>query len=158
MALPMKRAPSMKEMKKKSVSKTARGVMAKALVFSGRREKTSGGLTKDKLMRSKRGKIVSKSRSALAKRRYSASYLRKWNDCLRAARRELSIVGFVGINGKTAQGKALYAKAKSTLAENAYEALIDQEEQEEATAMLASVQAQQEPWHEEHEEQEQLDV
>ena len=148
MALPMKQAPSMKDMKKKSVSKIARRVMARYLVLSGRREKTAGGLTKDKLMRNKKGKIVSKSRSVLAKKRYPTSYLSQWNDSVRAAREELSIVGWVGINGKTAQGKALYAKAKSTLAENAYEALIDQEEQEEATAMLASVQAQPEPCHE----------
>ena len=121
MALPMKRAPSMKEMKKNSVRKIARGVMAKALVFGGRRQKTSGGLTKDKLMKNKRGKIVSKSRSALAQRRYSTSILRTWNDLLKAARRELSIVDFVAINGKTAQGKALYAHIKAQLAIRAYE-------------------------------------
>merc|ERR550539_563813 len=108
MALPMKRVMKSKSRK----SKIARGVMAKSLVFSGRREKTSGGITKDGLIKNKRGKVVSRKRSALAKRLWAASALKKWSDALRSARKALNIIGFVSVNGKSAQGKALYAKAK----------------------------------------------
>merc|ERR1719433_1483403 len=101
-----------KTMKAKRVSKVARGRHAKALVLRGSKEKTSGGLTKDSLMRNRYGKIVSKKKSAAAKRRYSST-LKGWSDALRAARKELGISGFVAVNGRTAQGKALYAKAKS---------------------------------------------
>ena len=38
-------------------------------VFSGKAHRTSGGLTRDKLMRNKRGRIVSKKKSMAAKKR-----------------------------------------------------------------------------------------
>merc|ERR1719160_39780 len=58
----------MKAMKKKSVSKIARGQMAKAMVLRGSKEKTVGGLTAKDLTKNKFGKIVSKKRSAFAKK------------------------------------------------------------------------------------------
>lgn len=40
------------------------------MVWRGKLAKTSGGLTKSDLIKNKRGKIVSKKRSELAKRRF----------------------------------------------------------------------------------------
>eukprot|EP00971_Amphidinium_carterae_P259133 5142527-Amphidinium_carterae.1 len=54
-------------MKAKRVSKIASGRLAKAMVLKGAREKTSGGLKKDALMKNKRGKIVSKRAAAAGK-------------------------------------------------------------------------------------------
>jgi len=106
-----KTAAAMK--KSKRVSKVAKGRMAKALVFRGSKEKTVGGLKKESLMKNKRGKIVSKKRSALGRRRYAN--VETWIDSLVEARKALHITGFVAVNGKTLQGKALYVKTKSLL-------------------------------------------
>merc|ERR1740123_136500 len=100
-------------MKAMKVSKIARGKMARAVVLRGNKEKTGGGLTKDQLVKSKSGKIVSKAASARAKKAYAASPLKKWMEACRAARKQLNISGFCACGGKTAQGKALYAKTKS---------------------------------------------
>merc|ERR1712014_226945 len=100
-----------KAMKGKRVTKIARGSRAKAVVFNGSKEKTSGGLRKDMLLKNKRGKIVSKKASAAGQRKYA--YIKRWTEATIAARKALSITGFVAINGNTAVGKALYAKAKS---------------------------------------------
>merc|ERR1712113_113731 len=99
----MKKGAMKKAMKK---SQVAKGKRAKSSVFRGTKVKTSGGLTKDK-----RGKIVSKAASAAAKKR--SSKLTAWAKATVAARKQLNIKGFVAMGGKTAQGKALYAKAKS---------------------------------------------
>merc|ERR1719343_1057591 len=106
----MKAAP-MKSMKSMKTSKVAKGVRAKHSVFAGRKEKTVGGLTKDKLVKNKDGKIVSKAMSARAKKAYASSALKQWAVALKAARKELGLTGFVPMGGKTAAGKALYAKA-----------------------------------------------
>merc|ERR1719237_1287474 len=103
----------MKAMKARVASKIARGKRGKAAVFRGTRVKTSGGLTKDALIKNKAGKVVSKKKSSLGKRQYANSALKKWNVACKAARKALNITGFVAVNGKTAQGKALYAKAKA---------------------------------------------
>merc|ERR1712217_790814 len=129
MALPMKKAAAMKAMKamkaKKGamkamkkvmkVSVIAKGKMARAVVFSGRKQKTASGLTKANLLKNKSGKIVSKSRSKNSKKNYANSAIKKWADAMKAARKALNLKGFVPMGGKTAQGKALYAKAKSLL-------------------------------------------
>merc|ERR1739846_59410 len=104
-----------KVMKAKRVSKIAKGKMARAAVFKGKKEKTVGGLTKATLVKSKSGKIVSKAQSARAKKAFAQSPLKKWCDALKQARKSLGITGFVAVNGKTAQGKALYAKVKAIL-------------------------------------------
>ncbi len=108
---------SMKGMKKMAMKKsvTAKGMGAKARVFSGKKEKTTSGLTKEKLTRNKRGKVVSKAASAHAKKLWVKNGLKAWADAVKQARKALGVTGFVAIGGKTAAGKALYAKAKSLL-------------------------------------------
>merc|ERR1712137_810515 len=106
---------SMKAMKSMKKSNVAKGKRAKSSVFRGSKAKTSGGLTKDKLTKNKNGKVVSKAMSAASKKRYASS-IGKWNKAVQAARKALGIKGFVAIGGKTAEGKALYAKAKSIYA------------------------------------------
>merc|ERR1711972_995777 len=132
MALPMKKAAAMKAgatkksamkgaamkraMKKaKRVSVIARGSRAKSAVFSGRKQKTLSGLTKDGLMRNKAGKVVSKKSSSRAKKAYSKT-IKAWGDAVKAARKALGVKGFVPVGDKSAAGRALYAKAKSILA------------------------------------------
>merc|ERR1712137_422210 len=95
------------------VSKIAKGKLRKAVVFRGSKEKTSGGLAKSDLIKNKNGRIVSKKASQARKKAYIGSKLEAWGKALAAAKKELGITGFVKINGPTAQGKALYAKAKA---------------------------------------------
>merc|ERR1712096_424900 len=102
----MKKAAVKKAMKKKSISKIAKGRMAKAMVLRGSKAKTVGGLKASDLMRNKSGKIVSKKRSAQGKKR-------AWIVAVAKARTALKIKGFCACGGKTAQGKALLAKAKA---------------------------------------------
>merc|ERR1712190_609180 len=94
----------------KRVTKVAHGRLAKALVLKGRKEKTSGGLTKDMLMINRRGKIVSKRASANGKRRYKQ--IEDWTEAVMGAREILHVRGFLAINGKSLQGRALYMKAQ----------------------------------------------
>merc|ERR1719480_497300 len=105
----MKAMKVMKAMKAMKVSKIARGKRARSQVFSGLKEKTTGGLTKEQLMKNTLGKVVNKAASARAKKRYASSGFRKYVEAVKAARKQLGIVGFCAVNGKTAQGKALYA-------------------------------------------------
>merc|ERR550532_2982631 len=109
----MKAMKTMKAMKVKRTSTIARGKLAKALVFRGSKQKTSGGLTKDTLTKNKTGRIVSKSKSARGKKNFANSALKRWIDAVKQARKELKITGFCAVNGKTATGKAVYTKAKA---------------------------------------------
>ena len=68
--------------------------------------KSKGGLKKDALIKNKSGRIVSKVKSALSKKS-------KWMVAVAKARAALKVKGFQIVGGKTAAGKALYAKAKS---------------------------------------------
>merc|ERR1719343_1861341 len=102
-------------MKAMKVSKIARGKGARSRVFSGLKEKTAGGLTKEQLMKNKLGKVVNKAASARAKKRSASSGFGKYFEAVKVARKQLGIVGFCAVNGKTAQGKALYAKVKAIL-------------------------------------------
>merc|ERR1712203_1044530 len=89
----MKKA--MKAMKKaKRVSIVATGARAKNSVFSGNKEKTVGGLTKAGLVKSKRGKVVSKKQSAQGKKVYGRT-IKAWADACKAARKALGCKGFV---------------------------------------------------------------
>merc|ERR1719161_2160951 len=97
----------MKAMKSKK-SKIARGPRAKWVVLKGGKEKTASGLKVTDLMKNKRGKVVSKKASSSGKRAYAN--IKTWTTCIVQARKELSVTGFVAINGKSPQGKALYAK------------------------------------------------
>merc|ERR1739844_428895 len=101
--------------KKKAVSVIARGVRSRFSVFSGQKKKTKSGLTKDKLIRSKKGKIVTKQSSAAGKKSFVKNGLKAWADACKAARKELKCKGFVPMGGPTPAGKALYLKAKSLL-------------------------------------------
>merc|ERR1711974_323616 len=61
-------------------------------------------------------KIVSKKASARAQKAYAAGRgFRKWAEATKKARKALGLTGFVPVGGKTAAGKALYAKAKALL-------------------------------------------
>merc|ERR1712024_206390 len=95
------------------VRKIAKGKLSKVVVFRGSKEKTSGGLTKGQLVKNKTGKVVSKAASAACRKRYAGSKAQAWAKACTAAKKALGISGFVAIGGKTAQGKALYVKAKS---------------------------------------------
>merc|ERR1711963_1056754 len=100
-------------MKAKRISTIARGKLAKALVFRGSKQKTSGGLTMDTLTKNKTGRIVSKAKSARGKKNWANSALKRWIDAVKQARKELKVNGFCAVNGKTATGKAVYTKAKA---------------------------------------------
>merc|ERR550534_548146 len=63
----MKKKGTMKRRKAMKVSKIAKGKRAKSSVFRGRKAKTSGGLKKQDLIKSKSGKVVSKKKSDRAK-------------------------------------------------------------------------------------------
>merc|ERR1712151_1288320 len=104
-----------KVMKAKRVSVIAKGKNARSVVFRGSKAKTATGMTKDKLIKNKNGRIVSKAQSTRAKRNWANSGLKKWADAVKAARKALNLQGFVAIGGKSATGKALYAKAKALL-------------------------------------------
>merc|ERR1712216_175248 len=108
------KAMKAKAMKAKRVSKVAKGKLARAMVLKGKKEKTVGGLTADSLMKNKRGKVVSKRASAAGKRRYKS--IEAWTESVVAARKALHVSGFVAINGKSLQGKALYVKSKALCA------------------------------------------
>merc|ERR1711933_366788 len=92
----MKALKAMKKAMKKS--QIAKGKRAKSSVFRGTKSKTSGGLTKDKLTKNKRGKVVSKAASAAAKKRY-AKGIGLWNKAVQTARKELGIKGFQAVGG-----------------------------------------------------------
>merc|ERR1712182_136201 len=96
---------AMRAMKKKAVSKIAKGRMAKSVVFRGTKEKTVGGLTKSDLIKNKYGKIVSKKASLRAKKNY---FIKGWITAVQKARRALGLKGFVAIK----KGSALYKKAR----------------------------------------------
>merc|ERR1719443_107087 len=89
---------AMRAMKKKAVSKIAKGRFAKSVVFRGTKAKTTGGLTKTDLVENKRGKIVSKKSAAHGKKQYANI----------KARKALGVKGFVAVK----KGTALYKKAK----------------------------------------------
>merc|ERR1719350_408085 len=111
----MKKAMKKGGMKKakKRVSKIAKGKRAKSSVFRGTKAKTSGGLKKSDLIKSKSGKVVSKKKSDRAKVAFKNNGLAKWNAACQKARKDLKMKGFVAIGGKTSQGKALMFKARS---------------------------------------------
>merc|ERR1719273_2866713 len=111
----MKAMKAMKAKKAMKVSKVAKGKNARAVVFRGGKEKTGSGMTKEKLIKNKSGKIVSKAQSAAKKKAWATSPLKKWVEACKQARKQLNVVGFCAVGGTTAQGKALYAKVKSIL-------------------------------------------
>merc|ERR1711874_290379 len=105
----MGKAAAMKKTMK--VSKIASGKYSKSRVFKGAKEKTVGGLTKSDLVKSKRGKIVSKKRSLKGKKNFKGSALEKWGKACSAARKALGLKGFVACK----KGSPLYNKAKALM-------------------------------------------
>merc|ERR1712154_177372 len=95
-AKPMKAMKAMKAMKKISAS------LSRRHVFAGKAAKSLGGLTKDKLVKNKSGKIVSKVKSAKGKKS-------PWIAACIAARKALNIKGFAVVK----KGSPLYVKAKA---------------------------------------------
>ena len=89
---------------KKSV--IAKGKMAKAAVFRGTKTKTTSGLKKTDLIKSKSGKIVSRKMSANGKKAYAR--IRGWTVAVTKARKVLNVKGFVAVK----RGTPLYNKAK----------------------------------------------
>ncbi len=67
----------------------------------------SGFIVGDDNMISKKGKVVSKKSVFNAEKQY-----KKWNTCVKLAKRFLNIEGFVPCGGQTPAGKALYKQAK----------------------------------------------
>ena len=92
----MKTAMKAKAMKKKSVSKVAKGMRAKVVVFKGNKEKTQSGHAKTDLMKSKTGKIVTKKSHAAGVKAYK--HISAWTRACQAARKELGIKGFCPVN------------------------------------------------------------
>merc|ERR1719365_235491 len=97
-----------KTMKKRAMKKSiiAKGKRAKSSVFRGTKVKTSSGLKKSDLVKNKRGKVVSKKKSAFGQKN-------KWAAAFKKARKDLGIRGFCPCGGKTPKGKALLAKTRS---------------------------------------------
>merc|ERR1712093_235389 len=97
---------AMRAMKKKAVSKIAKGKFARSVVFRGTKAKTYTGLTKSDLFKNKRGKIVTKKSSANGKKNYAN--IKGWTVAVQKARKALGVKGFVAVK----KGTALYKKAK----------------------------------------------
>merc|ERR1712039_447424 len=89
-AKPMKHKDGKLKARKKNIIK---GKNAKKLVFKGKFVKTGGGLTKEHLTKSKKGKIVGKRAQAHGQQSYK--YLKPWIEAFKKARAELQITGFV---------------------------------------------------------------
>merc|ERR1711918_59841 len=102
---------AMKTWEKKTVSKIAKGKLAKLVVFNGTKEKTMSGLKKSDLTKSKSGKIVSKKQSAYGKKAYA--HIKGWTVAVQKARKALGVKGFVAVK----KGTALYKKAKELSSE-----------------------------------------
>ena len=83
--------------KVRRVSKVAKGRLAKAQVFKGRKVKTVGGLHKKDITRNKHGRYVSKKASARGKRN-------GWMAAVKKARRTLKVKGFCAVGGKSRAG------------------------------------------------------
>jgi len=118
----MKAKKAMKSMKAKkamkSVMKRRRAMKKKVSVkgkkwqvFSGSKEKTTSGLKKSDLVKSKSGRVVSKKRSLRGKRIFKQ--ISGWVKAVGTARRQLGVKGFCAVGGKSAKGQALLRKARS---------------------------------------------
>merc|ERR1711862_231955 len=97
---------SMKVMKAKKLSVIAKGKLMRAVVFNGRKQKTASGHKKSDLMKSKRGKIVTKAQHAAGKKAYGR--IKAWTSACQKAKKELGVTGFVAVK----KGSTLYKKAK----------------------------------------------
>ena len=104
-----RKARKVKKVKRVSTTATKGSKrVQRSAVFRGLKLKTKYGTSKDKLMKNKTGKIVSKKQSANAKKNF-AKRLGPWLAAVAKARKALGTKGFVAIK----KGSALYNKAKS---------------------------------------------
>ena len=82
-SMEMKKAAKKSRQMKKRVSKVAKGKTAKARVFRGTKERTSGGLKKSDLIKNARGKVVSRKKSNLAKSHRGGKFISKWGKAVK---------------------------------------------------------------------------
>merc|ERR1719229_984572 len=68
---------------------------AKRLVFFGTKGKTSTGLFKRDLIQNKRGKVVSKRKSAIGVRRYHENHIDLWTESMLQARAQQDCQGML---------------------------------------------------------------
>merc|ERR1719350_2104409 len=92
----------MKAVKRTSI--IAKGKKAKVAVWRGQKVKTTKGLKKDDLMKSRSGKIVSAKQSQIGKES-------KWNKAVAKARAIKGYTGFKAIK----KGTSFYEKAKELM-------------------------------------------
>merc|ERR1712210_416660 len=100
MGMKMKMAMAMKMgMKKMAMKKSviAKGKRGKVSVFHGTKVKTTSGLKKSDLKKSKSGKIVSVKKSAAGKKAYKR--ISGWTSAVAKARKALGIKGFCAVGG-----------------------------------------------------------
>merc|ERR1719221_1386454 len=95
MKMAKKAMPSKMMKKAKKVSKVGK----KASVFRGIKVRTSGGLKKADLMKSKSGRVVSKKMNANGKKAYKR--IAKWTAAVSKARKAVGVRGFVAVGGKS---------------------------------------------------------
>ena len=95
---------------KASTRSVAVGKLRKAMVFNGRRHRTSKCFRCD-LTKNRRGKVVSAQYQAKGLEAYERN-IKTWHQAVTKARQELGIAAFCPVGGKTRQGRALYKKAK----------------------------------------------
>merc|ERR1719191_1139098 len=93
-------------MKKKSTSIIAHGARARGSVFLGFKVKTTGGLTKNDLVKNPAGKIVSKKARASGKKAYQN--IKAWTVACQKAKKALGLKGFIAIK----KSSPVYKKAK----------------------------------------------
>ena len=98
---------AMKTMKAKRVSVIAKGRLAKAVVFRGSKEKTSTGLKKADLMKTKTGKIVTKKRHAAGNEK-GYDNIKNWISAVQQGRQALGVSGFQPVK----KGTPLYDKVR----------------------------------------------
>ena len=100
-----KATETMNAMKAMTTTKATKRMSARRAIrrtFRGKQRKTNGGVTKDGLVKNKRGKIVFKAKSDLGK-------FNSWIISVSIAKWALGVTGFITVP----KGSALYNKAKS---------------------------------------------
>ncbi len=95
-----RRATRRRVARKAKKAKKPKTVGKKWQVWKGTRVKTVGGLTKKDLMLNKSGKVVSKKKSMLTKKRKGG--ITNWCAAVKQARKEMSLTGFVACKKGTA--------------------------------------------------------
>jgi len=91
---------------KKKKNMIARGKFRRSQVFMGKKEKTGGGMKKEDFYINKKGRVVSKKRSAVAG-------AMMWPRAVRQARLELGFKGFFPLGGKTMEGKQFLERSRA---------------------------------------------